>query len=176
VVGEIGNSGVSSVELVRVFANLLNSQGNLLATNGSFALERVLVPGNKSCFDVIFLNPPPSEQIAEITFESTYFAGGERPPGLVITSASGSYITSSTFQIIGQVQNTSTDRINNVFVSGTLYSGESYSGIVLRCAGNFVNLMHLDPGQTSSFTITYIGLPAGAVGSLIVEVEGRPPD
>lgn len=177
VVGEVKNTTGENVQFVKVTVNLFDTQGHLLDTDFTYTSEDVIEPNQQSCFEAIFLDSPPLQDIASVEFEVSFRSGGRKAPGLVLLGVSGAY--SPTFEdwyeVIGQVRNDGPTKAEYVKVTSTLYSGPNQTGQVLDCGFTYVNATHLEPGQTSSFKVLHTSVPSGTVGSYKVSVEGDSP-
>ena len=93
-------------------------------------------------------------------------------PNLTVLNDSGSYDpTFGWYEIIGQVRNDHGTRVEYVSPVGTLYN---VSGIVIGCDFTYVNATHLDPNQTSSFKMTFVGRDYADVASYRLQVDGNP--
>lgn len=171
IVGEVMNNTSSHLTFVKISANLFSSEGELLDTDYTYAYLDDLPAGHKTCFDVLFLNPPSGWSYYE--FEApTYWTDGNPLPNLTILNDSGSYDpTDSGYKIIGQVRNDHGSRVEYVNSVGTLYNS---SGTVLGCGYTYVNSTHLNPGQVSAFKIDYYGRDYGDVDSYRLQVDGNP--
>ena len=107
------------------------------------------------------------------TFEApTYSTDGSLLPNLTVLNDSGSYnSTFGWYKIIGQVRNDHGTRVEYVSPVGTVYNA---SGVVVGCDFTYVNSTHLDPGQTSSFEMTFTGRDYVDVTSYRLQIDGDP--
>jgi hypothetical protein len=88
-------------------------------------------------------------------FEAPIFIISETSAGLTIINDSGSYNSGNgDYHVIGLVRNGGNQRSTSVNVGGTLYN---ISGVPVGCEHTHVNSNDLDPDQTSSFDIKYLG-------------------
>lgn len=171
IVGEVMNNTSSHLTFVKVSANLFSAGGQLLDTDYTYTYLDDLPAGHKTCFDVLFLDPPSGWSYYE--FETpTYWTSGEPLPNLTVLNDSGSYDpTDGDYKIVGQVRNDHGSRVEYVSPVGTLYNS---SGTVVGCNYTYVNSTHLDPGQVSAFDIDYYGRDYGNVVSYRLQVDGNP--
>jgi len=171
IVGEVMNNTSSHLTLVKISANLFDSGGRLLDTDFTYTYLNNLPAGHKTCFDVLFLDPPSDWSYYE--FETpTYWTNGRALPNLTVLNDSGSYDpTYGDYRIIGQVRNDHGSRVEYVSPVGTLYN---YLGKVVGCDFTYVNSTHLDPGQVSVFRIDYYGRNFSDVVSYRLQVDGNP--
>lgn len=171
IVGEVMNNTSSHLTFVKISANLFSSGGQLLDTDYTYTYLDDLPAGHKTCFDVLFLDPPSGWSYYE--FETpAYWTSGEPLPNLTVLNDSGSYDpTDGDYKIVGQVRNDHGSRVEYVSPVGTLYNS---SGIVVGCDYTYVNSTHLDPGQVSAFRIDYYGRDYGDVVLYRLQVDGNP--
>lgn len=168
IVGEVRNDTSSHLRFIKITANIFNSGGQLLDTEFTYTYLDNLSPGDKTCFHVIMQEPI---GWAYYVFEPpVYSADGNPPLNLTVFDDSGSYKSGwGWYEIIGQVRNDHGARVEYVSPVGTLYNA---SGTVVGCDFTFVNSTHLDPGQTSSFKMTFSGRDYADVTSYRIQVEG----
>lgn len=170
IVGEVKNTTTNHLRFVKVTANIFNSNGQLLDTEFTYTYLDNLPAGDKTCFHIILKEP-----IGWSYYEfepPTYLTDGQPLPNLTIFNDSGSYdSTFGWYRIIGQVRNDHGTRVEYVSPVGTLYNA---SGRVVGCDFTYVNSTHLDPGQTSSFKITFSGRDYSDVTSYRLQVDGNP--
>jgi hypothetical protein len=106
----------------------------------------------KGCFKITMGIPP---NWSYYQFDTPTYIFSSTSSGLTILGDSGSYNPSSKEYIInGQVRNNGILRSKNVGVSGTLYNA---SGVPVGCEHSTVNTTNIDPGQSSSFIINFLG-------------------
>ena len=77
------------------------------------------------------------------------------------------------YRILGFVRNDNDVRVRYVRPIATLYNA---SGTVVECSYTYVNSTHLDPGQSSSFELTFSGWyrDYADVASYRIQVDGNP--
>lgn len=177
IVGQVRNSTSDNIRFVKIVADLFNAQGQLLDTDYTYTYESVVAAGQTACFQHIFTNGPALQDIASTTFEIDFNPEGQEAPGLVLLNVSGAYNETfeEWYEIIGQVSNSSATQTKFVKVVGTLFSGPDQSGAILDCDFTYVNSRDLEPGQTSSFKLTFVGSAPGIAGSYSLAVEGSLP-
>ena len=168
IVGEVQNNTSNHLYFVKISANIFNSGGQLLDTDYTYIYLDNLPAGDKTCFDIL-LEEPAGWSYYE--FETpTYWTNGEPLPNLTVFNDSGMYnSTYDQYEIIGQVRNDHGTRVEYVSPVGTLYN----TSVVVGCNFTYVNSTHLDPGQTSSFKITYYGRDYTDVTSYRLQVDGN---
>lgn len=89
-----------------------------------------------------------------------------------MTNHSGSYnATYGWYEVIGQVRNDYSTRVEYVSPVGTAYN---ISGTAVGCYFTDVNSTHLDVGQVSSFKLPFSGRDYSDVTSYRVQVDGNP--
>lgn len=170
VVGEVQNNTPNHLRFVKVTVNILSGGGQLLANDYTYIYLDSLPAGDRTCFEV-FLKEPAGWSYYE--FEApTYWTDGEPLPNLTVFNDSGSYKpTFGWYEIVGQVRNSHGSRVEYVSPVGTVYNA---SGVVIGCDFTYVNSTHLDPNQTSSFTMTFTGRDFVDVASYRLQVDGNP--
>ncbi len=170
IAGEVQNNTANHLRFVKITANIFNGDGQLLNTDFTYIHLGNLPAGDRTCFHIL-LEEPASWSYYE--FEApTYWTDGEPLPNLVVFNDSGSYnSTFGWYEIIGQVRNDHGTRVEYVSPVGTVYNA---SGIVLGCDFTYVNSSHLEPGQTSSFKMTFSGRDYANVTSYRLQVDGNP--
>jgi hypothetical protein len=171
IVGEVLNNTSDPISWIKISANLFDSTGHLLDTDFTFPYLDNLAAGEKTCFDLIFSEPPADWSYYE--FEPpTYSVDGEPLLNMNVFDDSGRYDpTDGSYEIIGQVRNDNSFRVEYVAPIGTLYNA---SGTVVGCDLTWVNSTNLDPGQTSFFKITFYGRDYLDVVSYRIQVNGNP--
>ncbi len=170
IVGEVQNSTISHLRFVKIAANVYGAGGQLLDTAFTYTWLDNVPAGSKTCFQVL-LKKPSSWSSYDLE-PPTYWTDGRPLPNLVVLNDSGAYDqTFHWYKVIGQVRNDHGARVQYVSPVGTLYDA---SGTVVGCHFAFVNSTHLDPGQTSSFQMTFSGRDYAEVASYRLQVDGNP--
>lgn len=168
--GEVRNNTANTVSLVKVSVNIFGSGGQLLGTDYTYAPLNAIVSGEKTCF-AFFMQAPAGWSRYE--FEPVvYTNGGLVVSDLEILNDHGAYDPANeTYRIIGQIRNDNSERIRNVMAIGTVFNA---SGQALGCSSGLVNSQNLDPGQVSSFQLTYYGNLYNNVASYRLQTHGTP--
>jgi hypothetical protein len=170
IVGEIFNNTADHLRFVKIYVNVYNSSGQLVATDFTYTLLDNLPAYEKTCFDIMLEEP--LDWSYYLFEEPSYWDDGEDLPNLTIFNDSGSYDpTYGWYEIIGEVRNDDVVRIEYVSPVGTLYTA---SGVVLGCDFTYVNSTHLDPGQISAFDMLSTGRDYIDVDSYRLQVDGNP--
>jgi uncharacterized repeat protein (TIGR01451 family) len=151
IIGEISNNTINSLTWVDITVNYFDSNGIKLGTSHAYLWPLHLPAWERGCFKI-------SSDILNWSyyeFEAPAYDLEGTSPNLVVIDHSGSYDPiSGDYRINGQVVNHGNQRSENVGVSGTLYNS---SGVPVACDYNYVNGVNLDPNQTNSFTISFLG-------------------
>lgn len=170
VVGEVENTTSNHLQFVRITGNFFGSGGQLLDTDFTYIWLNNLPAGQKTCFK-LWLPEPVGWSYYQ--FESvSYWTDGEPLPNLYLYNHSGSYDpTFGWYEIIGMVRNDHGTRVDFVSPVGTVYNA---AGKVLGCDFTYVNSTDLDPGQSSSFEMTFLGRDYSDVTSYRLQVDGNP--
>ncbi len=93
---------------------------------------------------------------------------------MVVYGDNGTYDPNNgSYRILGFVRNDNDIQIQSVQPIVTLYDA---AGIVIGCSYAYVNSTHLDPGQSSSFELTFSGYYRDYVDvvSYRIQVDGYP--
>jgi hypothetical protein len=173
IVGNVQNTGTANAAFVNMTADLLDAQGNVLATSTGIAYDRVIAPGELSCFRIVVTNPPPSNNVASVTFSSTFNSHVPHTSNLTIFDVSETY-SSGIFRINGKVRNNATTTANNVVVSAVLYSDPNQQGLVVDCFGVNVDTTDIEPGQVSTFSVPFIMSDPSIIGSYYLKAMVAP--
>ena len=170
IAGEVQNNTTNHLRFVKITANIFSGSGQLLNTDFTYIYLDNLPASDRTCFHIA-LEEPAGWSYYE--FEApTYRTDGEPLPNLTVFNDSGSYnSTFGWYEIIGQVHNDQGTRVEFVSPVGTVYNA---SGVVVGCDFTYVNSTHLDPGQTSSFEMTFSGRDYADVTSYQLQVDGNP--
>jgi hypothetical protein len=169
IVGEIQNDTDDNLRFVRVDVNIFDDQGTLLDTDFTYTYLDNLPANETTCFHVLL--PLPTGWAYYEFEEPSYWTDGDLSPDLVIFNDSGSYnSTFGWYEIIGQVRNDEASLVEYVSPVGTLYDS---SGTVIGCNFTFVNSTDLNPGQISSFKMTFTGRNYSDVDSYKLQVDGN---
>jgi hypothetical protein len=166
--GEVRNGSPDMVTYVQVPVALLDDVGQVLATDeASVGLFR-LAPGEKSCFEVRFENPPASFSSYQLG-APTYEKRDEPLPKVTIYDDQGSYVpTFGDYEIEGKVRNDDSSRAQYVTVIVTLYNT---AGTVVDCGVGFPNRRELDPGESSNFDFFAVGRDFADVASYRLQAD-----
>jgi hypothetical protein len=168
IVGEIQNRTHHNVGFVKVSVNLFDVYDALIGTNNAFTYLWDLPTGEKTCFDIIFLDAPVGWSY--MLFETSYLDDGDPLPIMTVFDDSGHYDTSSgDYYILGQVRNDQGSLVESVSPVGTLYDANN---TVLGCGYTYVNSTDLEPGQESEFRIDYSDRDYSDVISYRIQVDG----
>ncbi|HEX7976212.1 MAG TPA: FxLYD domain-containing protein [Anaerolineales bacterium] len=169
VVGEVSNDTRYHLGSVKVSASLLDRNGQILRTESAYTYLDFIPAGQKTCFDITFLEPPSSWDAIDLKAPN-YTLDGKVLPAAPILNTSGEYVKDSGDYIIsGQVRNDQGSRINGVKPVGTLYNPAEK---VIGCELTYVESMNLNPGAISSFKIDFYGRNYKDVNSFRVQVDG----
>ena len=170
VVGEVHNYTGSYLRFVRISANFWNAANELVATDYTYTWLDNLPPGEKTCFELSVEEPV---GWTHYDFEApTYNTSGRALPNLAVVGASGSVdSTFDWYEIIGQIRNDHGSEVRFVSPVGTVYNAQ---GQATGCDFTYVNSTDLQPGQLSSFELTFSGRNYNDVASWRVQVDGNP--
>jgi hypothetical protein len=168
VMGEVQNDSPDMVTFVKVPVSLLDDVGQVLTTDEAGVGLFRLAPGEKSCFEVRFENPPAG--FDSYQFDApTYTKRDEVPPKLTIYGDQGSYDPSfGDYMIEGKARNDDSSRVQYVTVIVTLYDA---AGTVVDCGVSFPNRRELDPGESSDFDFYAVGRDYADVASYRLQAD-----
>lgn len=170
VVGEVQNNTSDNLRFVRIFINIYNSNGQFIETDYTYIDLNNLPAWDRTCFDISLEEP---SDWSYYQFEPpSYWTDGHPLPNLTVINDSGKYNpTYGWYEIIGQVRNDHGSRVNYVSPVSTIYNA---SGAVIGCNFTYVNSTNLDPGQISSFEMTFSGRDFSDVANYRLQVDGDP--
>jgi hypothetical protein len=98
--------------------------------------------------------------------------GGDAALGLNALNDSGTVTQFDDYEIVGQVRNNGTQKATFVEVIGTLYDA---NGTVVDCEQSYIYTSDLNPGETSSFKVTFSERATyGNVAGYHLYIQGRP--
>jgi len=168
IVGEIQNTGLANIQFAEITANVFNASNQLVGVGSTFTFLLVIPPSQRTCFHISMTQP---SSWAYYQFEGTYFTGGATSPVLTALNVSVGYDSFGVPEILGQVRNDGNTRANSVRVVGTLYSANQ---TVIGCDAAYVSSNNLDPGQASSFVISFYPHTYPPVDSFKLQEYGNP--
>lgn len=169
-IGEVYNGSNRNIHWVSVPTNFFDATGGLITVaNGYTWFDYHIRPNEKTCFYVMI--PPPAGW-TRYEFEIPHFSSSDDPrPLLTVFNDSGAVSGSTSYRIIGQVRNDDTARVNSVRIVATLYNN---SDVPIGCGMTGVSSTNLDPGQTSSFILSYYGRSWDDVQAYHLQHDGDP--
>ncbi len=169
VYGEVYNGDSTHFDMVKVSANLYDGSGQLIDTSYDFLWDN-LPAGEKSCFAISLGQ---HSNWARYEFENpTYWTYGHAFPNITLINVTVNYDSSSNqYTFLGQARNDHGAPVSGVAIIITLYEA---TGRVIGCGIGWPNDSSLDPGQTSSFKITFYGSRYANVASYRIQVDGDP--
>ena len=167
-VGEVYNGTGQNVRFIKIIANLRDSQGNVVASDYTYADIDPLSPGMISPFLVLLISPP-----AYSTYDLTldWDTSDSAPYILQILNQTTRFDTFNAFHVAGEAVNQFSDTRTYVRAVVTLYDQNHK---VIGTDYTYLNPDTLTPGQNGTFDVDvyfYVGKPyhsAIATYSLIV--------
>ncbi len=168
IVGEVANYTGQNLQLVKVIADVYNNS-QLAANAYTYAYLDNLPAGERTCFHLSMQKPA---NWTSYQFEpASYWTNGQPLPNLAVVSPSASYNpTFDWYQIIGMVRNDAGHQVRFVSPVGTLYNN---NGTVIDCDFTYVNSTDLAAGQSSSFSMNFIGGNYSDVSNYRLQVDGQ---
>lgn len=168
-IGEVYNGSDRTVDVAPIAINFFDANGGLVDTTTGLVWLNYIAAGEKSCFIAVLQQPanwsyyefePPRASVT-----NAYL------PALTVFNDSGTVTGASSYKIIGQVRNDDSMRVNSVKVVGTLYND---SNVPLGCWIGYVGSSDLEPGQVSSFNISYSGRSWSDIQVYHLQPDGYP--
>jgi len=151
VVGEVENVGRAPATFVETAATLYDKDKNVLDTSFSYTYLDVLLPGEKSPFEVVFMGDAPSGIDSYRVQVQWHNAPGERPRrDIEILSHTGSTDQIGAYHIKGEVKNTGDQPATFVQIIATFYDADNK---VVATAFTYTTLDTLGPSGTSPFEL-----------------------
>ena len=151
IVGEVQNNTSSYAYLIKVPVNLFNSSGQLVDTDYTYTTLD-LPAGKKSCFRLSIYDPPADWSYFRFESPTYYTSANKSWPNLTLYNHYGTLLPDGGYKILGFVRNDESSRLESVTVEGALYNA---NGVVVGCGLTWPSNDNLDPGQTSSFELSY---------------------
>jgi uncharacterized repeat protein (TIGR01451 family) len=151
IIGEVSNNTNSTLTWVDIVVDFFDASDVKIGSSHSYLWPLDLPAWKKGCFKI-------SSDITSWSYYVLYnptYSTVATSPGLAILNANGTYDpVSGDYEFTGQVRNNGSQLSMNVGVSGTLYN---LAGVPVGCDYNYVSGKDLNPGQTSSYTINFLG-------------------
>lgn len=170
IVGEVWNNTSVHLTFVKIIADIFDDVNHLITTDFTYTYLDTLPAGEKTCFHILL--PDPTGWSSYQFEKPTYWTDGSPLPNLALVDVSGAYNpTYGWYDIVGMVRNDHGSRVEYVSPVGTLYNA---AGTVIGCNFTYVSSTYLDPGQTSSFEITFVGRNYPDVAWYRLQVDGKP--
>ncbi len=156
VVGEIQNNGVIGMRDIRLVVNLFNNSGQLIDTTVAYNfrwLDSALGPGDKTCFQAEFSE---FDGWSYYEFETpTYTSIGDPLQNMTVYGDNGTYDPGDgSYRILGFIRNDNDSQVTDVDLIATLYDTVNTT---VGCGFTPTNNDDLNPGQSSSFELTFSG-------------------
>ena len=167
--GEVENNTDRHLRFIKVTANVFDGDDRLLAGGSAYIYLDSLAPGQKTCFDIL-IKEPPGWAYYKLAPPSNW-TDAMPLPKLTVLDPSGQYNPATGgYEITGQVRNDQDARFDYVSPIGTAYNA---AGRVVGCTITYIKSLHLDPDQTSSFDMLFIGGNSADITSYRVQVDGN---
>jgi hypothetical protein len=149
VVGEVRNDTGDVAHFVRVNARYYDASGVLIDTDFTYTYVDELIPGQKSPFKIVTIDPPPG--IARVEVDGTWVrASNPDNRTLAVISATQRQVNGRT-EIVGEVQNNSGSPLQFVQVIATFYAPD---GTVYDADFTYAEPSTVAPGQTAAYEIS----------------------
>jgi hypothetical protein len=169
IVGEVRNDSPYFLRNLRIDGEVLDGSGQVVGIDFTYTFLDNVAPGERTCFQ-LSLNEPAGWSSYRFA-EPTYRTDGRAPAGITILSHSGSLMQYIPwYRVSGQLRNDHGSPVQYVEPVGTLYNG---AGTVIGCFLTMIGAT-LQPGETSSFEITFANRHYEDAASYRLQVDGRP--
>jgi hypothetical protein len=171
VVGEVQTNGDIGLSGIEVIANLFNGDDQLIDTGTDYVALSVLPPGDKTCFRLGF-GEWDVWSYYEFEMPTYYSTSDGHLQNMTVHDDNGTYNPDDgSYRILGFVRNDNDFQVTSVQSIFTLYDA---SGTVVGCDYTYVSSTNLNPGQSSSFEMTFSGYSRdyADVASYRVQVDG----
>lgn len=159
--GEVINNGTQNVEQVEILGNFYDADGQLIKTDSIRAMLDVIEPGATSPFEFFFfatVDGSVYEGIDSYKADITDFVFTDVSPltlEIVRHEGSGS-AAADRHEIRGEIRNPHEFSVEFPMVYATYYDED---GIVIGAPSGSVDLLDLEPGQSSTFNIVFFDPP-----------------
>ena len=169
IVGEVQNKGYTNVQYVEIVATYYDQQQNVIGTDFTYSELDILVPGQKSPFDLSSY-PDKLPSLKTYRIQVSYRTTVDQTfQGLSVSSQTSRTDNYGYFEIVGEVRNSGGTTAEYVKIVATYYNSE---GTVIGTDYTYSSLDQIATGQTSPFTLSsYPRMIQPATYSL--QVQGR---
>jgi len=151
IVGEVRNSGYANVEYVKIVATYYDQQENVIGTDYTYSELDILVPGQKSPFDLSSY-PDKLPSLQQYRIQVSYRTTTDEPfHDLIVISHTSKTDAYGYYEIVGEVKNSSGTTAEYVNIVVTYYDS---GGTVIGTEYTYATLDQIAAGQTSPFTVS----------------------
>jgi hypothetical protein len=176
IVGEISNTGSVNIRDFNLDAEFLDSTRNVIELDGPTHLDQspdLLTPGEKAPFLLVLLDEKASEEAARYQLFLEFSDTTKEPYRIKIMSDRSFVDENGTYKVVGEIQNTGNENLEQVKIYGTFYD-ESGRVIYLDYTYSDINgLGTITPGQKSPFYLSSSGLAGGVATGYSVYTDCR---
>ena len=159
-VGEIQNIGEQNVQIDSVNATYYDSEGSVIEGPKMYALWiETLIPDQKAPFATVLLDENASKRIVNYELSVIYRTTREEPYQNLLILSQHLYNDSDPVRrwyqsgVVGEVQNTGTENIEEVRIFATLYDK---AGSMIGFIATLVEFSVIVPGQKSPFEVPFV--------------------
>lgn len=146
IVGEVKNTGVSNVQLVKIVATYYDGAGQIIGSNYGFTTLNILVPGQRSPFDMTSL---PIPNLARYDLAVSAEQTATQPPAVRVNSVDQYVDTGGLNHVTGKVHSNAPTPVQRVQVVVSWYDA---TGKLINSGYTFpADAYLMQPGQTSQF-------------------------
>lgn len=168
-IGILENSGSVAAEFVEILVSLRDADNKLIDSTFSFSMLNVMEPGDRSPFQVSFIEPPDDWENYEIAVQADEAGFIETYTDFEILSAEGSETGYGAYEIDGEVNNTGDSAAEFVEIIAALYDAE---GRIIGTEFTFTKLDKVPAGGSSPFTVSALQTAEGSVDHFDLWVQG----
>jgi hypothetical protein len=172
VVGQVVNNAPLALEFVRISAQLYDADGNLMGQQDDFVSSDLVLPGEYTPFSIIFTDGLPAGTVRYDLYASARYADYAArsfygPQNFAVTSEAN-FDEHGLLVIGGQVRNEGNQTASLVKVIVTVFNDQQR---VIATDTTLVDLQRLAPGETSSYTVSFVEL-GGTPHNFMVTAQG----
>lgn len=171
VVGEVKNNSSNNRSFVKLTATFYNSANTVVATDFTYTGVDILLPNQKSPFEIIGPDQPISAQVDHysVTVSDSNITGEEPYRSFTILSQSTNIDGLGYYHVVGEVKNTGSQTVTYVKVVGTFYDS---SWKVVAAEFTYTDPSTLVAGQTAPFDVFILSTTlSGKVSSYELQLQ-----
>lgn len=166
-VGEVENVGSQNTELNKVAVTFFDSSGTPVVTASNYSYLDILIPGQKSPFEITLSTAPP---VVNYKLESTWQVTTREPyMDLNIQGITLEREEQDWGYLSGQIRNTGSEMVDVTIIVGTFYNGD---GKVVGATLTFSDILPLGPRESSPFATIVNPQVVRAMQTYLLQAQG----